>query len=346
MQEPREESSCGLGSIALRLHPEGRPFPWLVSDFGLVDAIESGIVKIPRLPVMDTTGLPDPKYFKLWERAKSELVPSQFHSGKNGRPKAGPLFDKIQGALVQLSGQWKARFEEIQDAKPGQEFIPPVMIVVCDNTEIAEVCYRKISGESEEDEVTLQDIEEVAEEESGDDPEVPARKKGKKVKKRTVYGQSEVLEEFANTPTRQHTIRIDTKRLDEVDEDLRAIVSTVGRKGKPGEHVRCVVSVGMLTEGWDANILANRLARLVQSGLLSRTDNPTHKQKAIYSLTEASIQLVPLLALMGAWGCRFTPASRQLSIRAQFLEEGGVRMWKAFMAELRSNHMGAPVPRR
>jgi DNA-binding HxlR family transcriptional regulator len=99
-------------------------------------------------------------------------------------------------------------------------------------------------------------------------------------------------------------------------------------------------------EGIASNILANRLARLVQSGLLSRTDNPTHKQKAVYSLTEASIQLVPLLAHMGAWGCRFTPASRQLSIRAQLLEEGGERMWKAFMAELRSVHMGAPAPRR
>ena len=99
-------------------------------------------------------------------------------------------------------------------------------------------------------------------------------------------------------------------------------------------------------EGIASNILANRLAHLVQSDLLSRTDDPTHKQKAIYSLTEGSIQLVPLLAHLGAWGCRFTPASRQLSIRAQLLEQGGERMWKAFMSELRSMHMGAPVPRR
>ena len=95
-----------------------------------------------------------------------------------------------------------------------------------------------------------------------------------------------------------------------------------------------------------SNILANRLARLVQDGLLSRAENPAHKQKAIYSLTEASIQLVPLLAHMGAWGCRFTSPSRQLSVRAQLLEEGGERMWKAFMAELRSIHLGAPLPRR
>lgn len=99
-------------------------------------------------------------------------------------------------------------------------------------------------------------------------------------------------------------------------------------------------------EGIASNILADRLARLVKNGLLTRTSDPTHKQKAIYSLTEASIQLVPLLAHMGAWGRRHTAVSRELSIRAQLLEEGGGRMWKTFMAELRSIHLGARTPRR
>ena len=99
-------------------------------------------------------------------------------------------------------------------------------------------------------------------------------------------------------------------------------------------------------EGIASNILANRLDRLLQLGLLSRIQDPTHKQKAIYSLTEPSIELVPLLAHMGAWGRRHTPATKELSIRAQLLEEGGERMWKAFMAELRSIHLGAPAPRR
>jgi DNA-binding HxlR family transcriptional regulator len=94
------------------------------------------------------------------------------------------------------------------------------------------------------------------------------------------------------------------------------------------------------------NILADRLARLVDAGLLSRANDPTHKQKAIYSLTEASVQLVPLLAHMGAWGRRHTRPSRELSIRAQLLEEGGAPMWRTFMAELRSIHLGAPAPRR
>lgn len=99
-------------------------------------------------------------------------------------------------------------------------------------------------------------------------------------------------------------------------------------------------------EGIASNILADRLKRLVASGLLSRRDDPSHKQKAIYSLTEPSIQLVPLLAQMGAWGRRHTPVSPELSIRAEILEEGGPPLWQAFMKELRHLHLDAPKPER
>jgi DNA-binding HxlR family transcriptional regulator len=99
-------------------------------------------------------------------------------------------------------------------------------------------------------------------------------------------------------------------------------------------------------EGIASNILADRLKRLVAAGLLSRRENPSHKQKAIYSLTEPAIELVPLLAQMGAWGLHHTKPSEALSIRAQLLEGGGPAMWKAFMAELRAIHLGAPKPRR
>jgi DNA-binding HxlR family transcriptional regulator len=95
-----------------------------------------------------------------------------------------------------------------------------------------------------------------------------------------------------------------------------------------------------------SNLLADRLKRLVAAGLLSRTDDPTHRQKGIYSLTEPAIQLVPLLAQMGAWGRRHTPASEVLSVRARLLEEGGLTMWLAFMDELRYLHLGSPRPER
>ena len=99
-------------------------------------------------------------------------------------------------------------------------------------------------------------------------------------------------------------------------------------------------------EGIASNVLADRLKRLVEAGLLTRRDDPTHRQKAIYSLTEPAIQLVPLLAHMGAWGRRFTSVSEELAIRARLLEEGGPVMWQHFMAELRSLHLGAPAVER
>jgi len=95
-------------------------------------------------------------------------------------------------------------------------------------------------------------------------------------------------------------------------------------------------------EGIASNVLADRLKKLAASGLLTRRADPAHKQKGIYSLTEPSIQLVPLLAQLGAWGRRHTHASKELSVRAELLERGGAPLWLDFMAELRHLHLGAP----
>ena len=94
-------------------------------------------------------------------------------------------------------------------------------------------------------------------------------------------------------------------------------------------------------EGIASNILADRLKRLVANGLLTRADDPSHRQKGVYSLTEPAIQLVPLLAMMGAWGRRHLPVGEDLAIRAEILERGGPALWEAFMAELRVIHLGA-----
>jgi len=93
-------------------------------------------------------------------------------------------------------------------------------------------------------------------------------------------------------------------------------------------------------EGIASNILADRLKRLTESGLVTRAADPTHKQKAIYSLTERAIQLVPLLAHIGAWGRQHLPVAEDLAIRAQLLEEGGLELWNDFMDELRETHLG------
>ena len=98
-------------------------------------------------------------------------------------------------------------------------------------------------------------------------------------------------------------------------------------------------------EGIASNILADRLRRLEAAGLVSRRNDPSHGQKAIYSLTEAAIELVPLLAHIAAWGLRHTPVTRALSVRARILQDGGPRLWSRLMAELRHLHLGARRPR-
>ncbi|WP_238385272.1 winged helix-turn-helix transcriptional regulator [Nesterenkonia muleiensis] len=95
-------------------------------------------------------------------------------------------------------------------------------------------------------------------------------------------------------------------------------------------------------EGIASNILGDRLKRLTANGLVTKAPDPAHKQRQLYSLTEQAIQLVPVLVQLGTWGRKFLPVSRELSIRAKILEEGGPQLWADFMDELRVMHLGAP----
>ena len=97
-------------------------------------------------------------------------------------------------------------------------------------------------------------------------------------------------------------------------------------------------------EGIASNILAARLKRLVEAGLLSRSDDPAHRQRGIYSLTEKAIQLVPVLVQLGAWGRRHLPTSPELAIRQQLMEDGGPPLLSAFADELRHIHLETPLP--
>ena len=204
-------------------YPEGEPFPWVVSDFGLVDAIESGIVKIPRVPVDDNTGALIPKYFRLWEHINQQLPPSERQTARR-RAKPESVLREAEGALATLASEWKKTFEAFQRAGSP---VPPVMIVVCDNTGLAELVHEHIA-------------------------------------------RGNVLPELANGPNGEMTFRIDTALLAQAEaaiegetkkeaaERLRKVVDTIGKTewedegDPPGKNIRCVVSVGMLTEGWDA----------------------------------------------------------------------------------------------
>lgn len=92
-------------------------------------------------------------------------------------------------------------------------------------------------------------------------------------------------------------------------------------------------------EGIATNILASRLQALVGAGLLTRHPDPRHKQRATYNLTEAAIQLVPVITLLGDWGSRWTPADVELAAQARDLANGGPRMWAQFMDQLRADHL-------
>ncbi|MEQ8935054.1 MAG: helix-turn-helix domain-containing protein [Amphiplicatus sp.] len=99
-------------------------------------------------------------------------------------------------------------------------------------------------------------------------------------------------------------------------------------------------------EGISSNILADRLKTLLAARILSKGNDPTHKQKAIYSLTERGIELLPILAQMSSWGRKYLPVTEELSIRAELLDQGGPKFLADFMDELREIHLGAPPKRR
>jgi type III restriction enzyme len=212
-----------------------QPFEWIVSDFALVDAIESGLVKIPRIPTDDNTGRAVPKYRNLWEHIKSRLP----KRGDDPDAEHHPLTDylgEVDGPLKQLAGEWHETFEAWGNAlRP----VPPVMTVVCNDTKMAELLEKHIAE----------------------------------------FGEAGPWLE--NRDGERHTIRIDSKLLDKAEireesesaadaaERMRRLVATVGREGQPGEQIRCLISVAMLSEGWDARNVTQILGlRAFQSQLL------------------------------------------------------------------------------
>jgi type III restriction enzyme len=266
-------------------YSEGTLFPWVVSDFSLIDAIESGIVKVPRVPVADDSMVGEqPTYRDLWLRIRDDLP----KKGRKTEEFTGdPLLPaELEGALQSLYSnyvkyfkQWERATDPTGDDKVAttgsrsndfSRLTPPVFIVVCNNTNVSKMVFDYIAGW----EKTLPD---------GTIVNVPGK-----------------LELFTNVAdghwsARPNTILIDSQQLESgeamsadfkkiaaveieefkdeyrarfpgrdaeslTDEDiLREVMNTVGKPGKLGEQVRCVVSVSMLTEGWDASTVTHIL---------------------------------------------------------------------------------------
>ncbi len=233
-----------------------RTFPWVVSDFGLTDAIESGLTKIPQPVVRDTTGNSVPSYFNIWRWVLAQMTSAE-KGGRKASPKPEAVFKYAATPILMLAGLWEELRAEWERDRAGDPR-PPVFIIVCKNTKIADVIYRWL-GENEAP--------------SG----IPPAK----------------IAGFLNTDERKNTIRVDSKVVAETDTGepksdenawMRLTLDTVGktdwprdRQGRsiypegfeklakklgrplhpPGRDVRCIVSVGMLTEGWDCNTVTH-----------------------------------------------------------------------------------------
>jgi type III restriction enzyme len=232
-----------------------RPFPWVVSDFGLIEAIESGLTKIPQLAVRDTTGSEIPGYLNIWEWILPKLTPAE-RGGGSRNPKPEAVLKYANHPIAMLAGLWQERLVEQAE---GDDTRPPVFILVCKNTRLAKVLYEWIA-------------------ENNPPLGIPKLR----------------VPEFANTEVQVYTIRVDSKVVAETDDLeggkdeekrwMRATLDTVGkldwpkdRQGRPiypdgfaelaaklnrplhppGRDIRCIVSVGMLTEGWDCNTVTH-----------------------------------------------------------------------------------------
>jgi type III restriction enzyme len=250
---------------------EGTLFPWVVSDFSLIDAIESGIVKVPRVPVADDSMIGEqPTYRDLWLRIREQLPKKGRKSEELSMAPALPV--KLEGALQSLYSNYEKKFKQWEENKEARErgLTPPVFIVVCNNTNVSKMVFDYIAGWNKE----LKNGETVP---------VPGKlalfsnvENGRwMARPNTILIDSQQLEsgegmsaEFKKMAAieieefkEEYRLRFPGRDVDALsDEDiLREVMNTVGKPGKLGENIRCVISVSMLTEGWDANTVTHIL---------------------------------------------------------------------------------------
>ena len=226
---------------------EGVLFPWVVSDFALIDSIECGIAKVPRVPVADDTMKGDPIYRRLWDIVGPKLR----GIATDGEPQ---LPQELETALQTLYGNYEKSYDLWQKNPHG--LTPPVMIVVCNTTKVSKLVYDWIAGWEKKD----TDGENVVV--KGNLPIFNNEDNGVWSEHlNTLLIDSNQLESgealkgafktAARTQIEQFKREMNTDKVTDADL-LREAMNTVGKKGKLGEQIKCVVSVSMLSEGWDA----------------------------------------------------------------------------------------------
>jgi type III restriction enzyme len=245
---------------------EGHIFPWTVSDFSLMDAIESGIVKVPRTPVDDDADHPLVTYLLLWDYVGDQLPK---HAAKDTVKDWLPP-KELEGALRSLQRSYEKAFAHWEKELEQYGETPPVFIVVCPNTVVSKLVYDWIAGETivEDDEVVAHKPGELALLSNVVDGKPLARPRTILIDSAQLESGESMKDDFkkaaaAEIAAYKHEYRrrnpgADTEKIDD-NELLREVMNTVGKRGRLGEQVRCVVSVSMLTEGWDANTVTHIL---------------------------------------------------------------------------------------
>ena len=249
-------------------YAEGTLFPWTVSDFSLMDAIESGIVKLPRVPVVDNVpGNEMPMYRNLWEHIGKKMP----KKGRGATTRLDPLKlpTELQTALQALYGHYEETFRLWEDA--GIE-VPPCFIVVCNNTATSKLVYDYIAGferEMDNGERTFHSgrLELFRNyRETGEALPRPRTllidsrqlESGEALDKSFRAAAADEIERFRREIVERTGAGQQAEQI--TDHDLlREVMNTVGKAGRLGGGIRCVVSVAMLTEGWDANTVTHVL---------------------------------------------------------------------------------------
>jgi type III restriction enzyme len=252
-------------------YPEGTLFPWVVSDFSLIDAIESGIVKVPRVPVEDNSMTGEqPTYRDLWLRIRDGLPKKATKAGDTGT--APNLPKELEGALQSLYQNYEKANDRwvMSPTVQAQGGTPPVFVVVCNNTSVSKMVFEHIAGWNK----TLADGTKIAVPgqlalfNNEADGRWSSRPKSILVDSKQLESEGAMSDEFKKIAAIEieefkadYRARFPGRDADDLtDEDLlREVMNTVGKAGKLGEQIRCVVSVSMLTEGWDANTVTHIL---------------------------------------------------------------------------------------
>jgi len=244
---------------------EGTLFPWTMSDFSLMDAIESGIVKLPRVPVADNMVAEDmPRYRNLWEHIGDQMPRER---QRDLDPLAIPL--DLQTALEALYGHYEKTFELWEKEGIG---VPPCFIVVCNNTTSSKLVYEYISGfmqaHTDGSESPIEGRLALFRnfDGHGNPLGVPRTllidsrqlESGEALDKKFRDMASGEIERFRREIIERTGDRTQAENISDA-ELLREVMNTVGKKDRLGGQIRCVVSVSMLTEGWDASTVTHVL---------------------------------------------------------------------------------------